>query len=354
MKILVINPGSTSTKIGLFDDRQPVFVDTIRFTNEQTSSFTSVLDQIGLRKQQVLDSLSSHGVDVDSLDCVVGRGGVVKPIPAGTYTVNEALINDLKEFSKDQEHPSTLGGLIAHEIAVEIGKPAFIADPVCVDEFEEIARVSGLKEIKRRSLLHALNIRASLYRYAEESGVKINTINAVVAHLGGGITIAAIKKGKIVDVNNANEGGPFAPERAGSLPSIEVVNMAYSGKYTRKDLLKLFTKVGGIVSYLGTNDMKEVLERVKSGDKYAKEVFEAMCYQISKEVGAVSTVLNGKVECIIITGGIAYNNEVIDELRRRIGWISQIVVYPGEFELEALAYAALRVLKGEETAKVYY
>ncbi len=353
MKILVINPGSTSTKIAVFEDKKPVFVETIRLSNEETANFSSVLDQTDFRRQQVLDSLKSHGFDVSSFDAVIGRGGILKPIPAGTYIVDSALINDLKVYSKEQEHPSTLGGLIAYEIASQIGKPAYIADPVCVNEFEDLAYISGLKEIKRKSLLHALNVRASLYRYAEEFNKKIENINAVVAHLGGGITIAAIKNGKIVDVNNANEGGPFSPERAGSLPSIDVVNMSYSGKYSRKDLLKMFTKTGGMVSYLGTNDMKQIIDRIEDGDAQAKEVFDAMCYQIAKEIGAMATAISGKVDAIIITGGIAYNNEVIEELEMRVGWIGEIVVYPGEFELEALAYAALRVLKGEESPRIY-
>lgn len=353
MKILVINPGSTSTKIAVFEDKKPIFVETIRLSNDVTANFSSVLDQTDFRKQQVLDSLKSHGFDILSFDAVIGRGGIVKPIPAGTYIVDSPLINDLKSYSKEQEHPSTLGGLIAYEIASQIGKPAYIADPVCVDEFEDLAYISGLKEIKRKSLLHALNVRASIYRYAGEFNKKIENINAVVAHLGGGITVAAIKNGKIVDVNNANEGGPFSPERAGSLPSIDVVNMSYSGKYSRKDILKMFTKTGGMVSYLGTNDMKQIIDRIEDGDTQAKEVFDAMCYQIAKEIGAMATVISGKVDAIIITGGIAYNNEVIEELEMRVGWIGEIIVYPGEFELEALAYAALRVLKGEESPRIY-
>lgn len=353
MKILVINPGSTSTKIAVFEDKKPIFVETIRLSNDVTANFNSVLDQTDFRKQQVLDSLKSHGFDVSSFDAVIGRGGIVKPIHAGTYIIDSSLINDLKSYSKEQEHASALGGLIAYGIASQIGKPAYIADPVSVDEFEDLAYISGLKEIKRKSLLHALNVRASLYRYAEEFNKKIENINAVVAHLGGGITVAAIKNGKIVDVNNANEGGPFSPERAGSLPSIDVVNMSYSGKYSRKDLLKMFIKTGGMVSYLGTNDMKQIIDRIEDGETQAKEVFDAMCYQIAKEIGAMATVISGKVDAIIITGGIAYNNEVIEELEMRVGWIGEVIVYPGEFELEALAYAALRVLKGEESPMIY-
>jgi len=353
MKVLVINPGSTSTKVAVFEERTPIFMETIRHNKEDLKQFKTVLDQLDFRKDAILNALKEKGIDINELDAVIGRGGIVKPIEAGTYIVNERLIEDLKLYSKEQEHPSTLGGLIAFEIGNQIGKPSYIADPVCVDEFEDLARISGLKEIKRKSLLHALNVRACLYRYAENTGKKINDLNCIVAHLGGGITIAAVKNGKIVDVNNANEGGPFSPERAGGLPSIDVVNMSYSGKYTRDDLLRLFTKEGGVYSYLGTNNMKEVIDRANNGDNAAKEVFDAMCYQIAKEIGAMATVLKGNVEAIIITGGIAYNEEIIDEISKRVNFIAKIVSYPGEFEMEALAYAALRVLKGEEVAKIY-
>ncbi|MEF3245553.1 MAG: butyrate kinase [Caldisericaceae bacterium] len=352
MKILVINPGSTSTKIAVFNNREAVFEETIRHEKEEISKFKSVLDQLDFRKETILKSLNEKGISLEEIDAVVGRGGIIKPIDAGTYIVNEALIKDLINYSKEQEHPSTLGGLIAYEIAIKIGKPAYIADPVCVDEFDDLARISGIKEIKRKSLLHALNIRASLYRYAEENGTKISSLNAVVAHLGGGISIAAVKNGRIVDVNNANEGGPFSPERAGSLPSIEVVNLAYSGASSRSDLLKLFTKEGGVYSYLGTNNIKEVVTQAKK-DPSVKEVLEAMCYQIAKEIGAMATVLKGEVEVIIITGSVAYNEEVVNEIEKRVSFIAKVVSYPGEFELEALAFAALRVLNGEEVAKVY-
>jgi len=352
MKILVINPGSTSTKIAVFNNREAVFEETIRHEKEEMSKFKSVLDQLDFRKETILKTLNEKGISLEEIDAVIGRGGIVKPIDAGTYIVNEALIRDLINYSKEQEHPSTLGGLIAYEIGNKIGKPAYIADPVCVDEFDDLARISGLKEIKRKSLLHALNIRASLYRYTEENGKKISSLNAVVAHLGGGISIAAVKNGRIVDVNNANEGGPFSPERAGSLPSIDVFNLAYSGKYSRSDLLKLFTKEGGVYSYLGTNNIKEVVTQAKK-DPYVKEVFEAMCYQIAKEIGAMATVLKGEVEVIIITGSVAYNEEVVNEIGKRLRFIAKVISYPGEFELEALAFAALRVLNSEEVAKVY-
>ena len=353
MKILVINPGSTSTKIAVFEERKPVFMDVIKHDKDELLKFNSVVDQLDYRKDAILARLKEKGVDIGEFAAVVGRGGVVKPIEAGTYVVNEALVNDLIAYSHVQEHASTLGGLIAHDIAQAIGKPAFIADPICVDEFEDVARIAGLKEINRRSVLHALNIRSCLYRYAENTGKKIEDLNVIVAHLGGGISIAAVKNGRMIDVNNANEGGPFSPERTGGLPSINVVNMAYSGKYTRDDLMRLFTKEGGVFSYLGTNDMPEVIERMQDGDKIAKEVFEAMCYQIAKEIGAMATVLKGQVEAIIVTGGVAFNEEVIDEIGKRVNFIAKIISYPGEFEMEALAYSALRVLKGEEVEKIY-
>lgn len=353
MKILVINPGSTSTKIAVFNDRKELFSENISHSVEELSFFKSVLDQKLFRKEKIIDAINKKGVSINDLDVVIGRGGIVKPIPAGTYIVNEALIKDLEEFSAEQEHPSTLGGLIAYEIGLMIKKPSYIADPVCVDEFEDVARISGLKDIKRKSLLHALNIEASMYSYSESFKKDVNTLNFVVAHLGGGISIAAIKNGKIIDVNNANEGGPFSPERTGSLPSIDVIKMCYSGKFDRPELLKMFTKKGGIVSYLDTNNMKEVIVMIKNGNVYAKEVFDALCYQISKEIVAMSTVLKGNVDAIIITGGLAYNEEIIEEIKQRVNFVAPVVAYPGEFEMEALAYAALRVLKGEEQARDY-
>ncbi len=351
MKILVINPGSTSTKVAVYEDEKPIFTESIHHSAEELSKFKNLADQKDFRKAEVMKILKSHGFDPKDLDAVVGRGGILKPIKAGTYTVNERLLYDLEHSKVD--HASNLGGIIAYEIAHPLGIPAFIADPVSVDEFEDLARISGLKEIERLSLLHTLNIRANAYRYAKEKGKKFSDLNLIVAHLGGGISIAPIKNGKIVDVNNANEGGPFSPERAGGLPSINIVELAYSGRYTEKELKRLLTKQGGMISYLNTNNMKDVLKKVKEGDKYAKLIFEAMCYQISKEIGAMATVLKGNVEAIILTGGVSFNEEVVEEIRKRVEWIAPVIVYPGEKELEALAFAALRVLRGEESPLEY-
>jgi butyrate kinase len=325
MKILVINPGSTSTKIAVFNGRESIFIESIHHPTDILSQFNSLKEQKDFRKEKILEVLEKYNISLDQLEVVIGRGGILKPIEAGTYRVNDALINDL--IQSKVEHASNLGGIIAYEIAADLEVPAYIADPVSVDEFEEVARISGLKEINR--------------------------LNIIVAHLGGGISIAPLRNGKIVDVNNANEGGPFSPERTGILPSIDVVRMSYSGKYEKNELVRLFTKKGGLVSYLGVNSMPEVMEKIRKGDKYAKLIVDAMCYQIAKEIGAMATVLKGNVEAIIFTGGLSHNKELIAELSKRVSWIAPIVVYPGEEEMSALAMAAFRVLKGEEKEREY-
>jgi len=296
--ILVINPGSTSTKIAIFNQEgKEIFKESVSHSTEEISQFKSLLEQCPVRKKIILDTLKKENIDTNSLKAVIGRGGILEPLEAGTYTVNDKLIEDLK--NSPREHASNLGGIIAHEIAEEIDVPAYIADPVSVDEFTDIARISGLKGIERESLLHALNIRANAFRYAQEQGKKLEELNLIVAHLGGGISIAPIEKGKIVDVNNANDGGPFSPERTGSLPNAAFIHLCYSGKYSEKELIKFITHQGGLVSHLGTNDVREVVKKMGQGDDYAKLVFEAMCYQIAKEIGAMATVLKGKVEVAI-------------------------------------------------------
>ena len=350
--ILVINPGSTSTKIAIFNLKgKEISKEIISHFTEEVSQFKSLLEQGPVRKKIILDTLKKKNIDTDSLKAIIGRGGVLKPLKAGTYEVNNKLINDLK--NSPREHASNLGGIIAHEIAEEIDVPAYIADPVSVDEFTDIARISGLKGIKRESLLHTLNIRANAFRYAKEQGKKFKELNLIVAHLGGGISIAPLEKGRIVDVNNANDGGPFSPERTGALPNKALIHLCYSGKYSEKELTKLITHQGGLVSYLGTNDVREVVKKMDQGDSYAKLVFEAMCYQIAKEIGAMATVLKGKVEAIILTGGIAHNEILVNRIKERAGWIAPVVVYPGEEEMKVLAQAVIRVINGVEKAKTY-
>ena len=350
--ILVINPGSTSTKIALFNQEgKEIFSRSITHSTEELSQFKSLLEQCPVRKKIILDTLKKEKIEFNSIKTIIGRGGVLKPLEAGTYEVNNKLINDLK--NSPIEHASNLGGIIAHEIAEKIDVPAYIADPVSVDEFTDIARISGLKGIERKSLLHTLNIRANAFRYAKEQGKKFEEINLIVAHLGGGISIAPIKKGKIVDVNNANDGGPFSPERSGSLPNKALIHLCYSGKYSEKELYKLITNQGGLVSYLGTNDAREVMKKIEQGDNYAKLIFEAMCYQIAKEIGAMAIVLKGKVEAIILTGGIAHNETLVNKIKDHTGWIAPVVVYPGEEEMKALAQAVIRVTDGVEKVKIY-
>lgn len=350
--ILVINPGSTSTKIAIFNQEgKEIFKETISHSAEEFSQFKSLSEQGSVRKKIILDTLKKKNIDTDSLKAIIGRGGVLKPLKAGTYEVNDKLIFDLK--NSPIEHASNLGGIITSEIAKTVDVPAYIADPVSVDEFTDIARISGLKGIERKSLLHTLNIRANAFRYAKEQSKKLEELNLIIAHLGGGISIAPIEKGKIIDVNNANDGGPFSPERTGALPNKALIHLCYSGKYSEKELNKLITHQGGLVSYLGTNDLREVIKMIEKGDNYAKLIFEGMCYQIAKEIGAMAIVLKGKVEVIILTGGVAHSEILINRIKDRVGWIAPIVVYPGEEEMKALAEAVIRVIKGEEKVKIY-
>jgi len=350
--ILVINPGSTSTKAAIFNQEgKEIFKESISHSTEELSQFKSLLEQGPFRKKIILNTLKKKNIDSNSLRAIIGRGGVLKPLEAGTYEVNNKLINDLK--NSPIEHASNLGGIIAHEIAEEVDVPAYIADPVSVDEFTDIARISGLKGVERKSLLHTLNIRANAFRYAKEQGKKFEELNLIVAHLGGGISIAPIKKGKIIDVNNANDGGPFSPERTGSLPNKALIHLCYSGEYSEKELYKLITHQGGLVSYLGTNDVREIMKKIEQGDKYAELIFKGMCYQIAKEIGAMAAVLKGKVEAIILTGGIAYNEILVNKIKDRTGWIAPVVVYPGEEEMKALAQAVIRVIDGIEKVKTY-
>jgi len=350
--ILVINPGSTSTKVAIFNQEgKEIFKEIISHSTEELSQFKSLLEQGPFRKKIILNTLKKKNIDSNSLRAIIGRGGILKPLEAGTYEVNNKLINDLK--NSPIEHASNLGGIIAHEIAEEVDVPAYIADPVSVDEFTDIARISGLKGVERKSLLHTLNIRANAFRYAKEQGKKFEELNLIVAHLGGGISIAPIEKGKIIDVNNANDGGPFSPERTGSLPNKALIHLCYSGEYSEKELYKLITYQGGLVSYLGTNDVREVMKKIEQGDKYAELIFEGMCYQIAKEIGAMAAVLKGKVEAIILTGGIAHNEILVNKIKDRTDWIAPVVVYPGEEEMKALAQAVIRVIAGIEKVKTY-
>lgn len=352
-RLLIINPGSTSTKIAVFDDEKSIFEETLRHSVEEISAFNKIYDQYEFRKNIIVEALKKNDISIESLDGVIGRGGLLKPIEGGTYEVNDSMLEDLK-IGYLGEHASNLGGIIAYEIAKETNKKSFIVDPVVVDEMQDVARVSGLKEIERKSIFHALNQKAVARRHANKLGKKYEELNLIVAHLGGGISVGAHEKGKVIDVANALDGeGPFSPERSGSLPVGDLVKLCYSGKYSLDEMKKMIKGNGGIVSYLNTNDAREVGQRIKNGDEYAELVYKAMAYQVAKEIGTCAAVLKGKVDGILVTGGIAYDKEFTSWIEERVKFICDVTVYPGEDELMALAEGGLRVLRGEEEAKVY-
>lgn len=352
-RILAINPGSTSTKIAIYDNRELSFKKSIRHNTELINSFDRVFDQYEFRKTAIIDALKEAQITIDSFDAIVGRGGMLKPIQGGTYLVNDEMIDYVKEAPRG-EHASNLGCVIAKELADSIGKPAFIVDPVAVDEMEDIARFTGMPEIKRQSLFHALNQKAVALKAARSLDKNYTDLNLILVHLGGGISVGMHQKGRVIDVNNALDGdGPMSPERSGGVPIGPLYKMAMSGEYTLKEIKRKNYGNGGMVAYLGTNDGFEIEKRIKDGDEQAKFILEVMCYQISKEIGAGATVLKGNVDAIVITGGLAYDKMIIDLIKERVNFISKVLVFPGEDEMEALAYGGLRVLTGQEEYKEY-
>ena len=352
-KSLIINPGSTSTKIGVFEDETLLFEETLRHSTEEIAQYASIFEQKDFRKNVILDVLKEKNFDIKEINVVVGRGGMLKPIPGGTYRVTEDLLEDLR-IGKQGQHASNLGGILAKEIGDELGVPSFIVDPVVVDELQPVARYSGVPELPRVSKFHALNQKAVAKRYAKENGTNYEDLNLIVVHMGGGVSVGAHKNGKVVDVFNALDGdGAFSPERAGGVPVGALVKMCFSGEYTEQEVYKKLVGNGGFNAYLGTNDVRTVVEKANSGDSEAKMVLDAFYYQIAKDIGSMACVLEGKVDKIILTGGIAYNQITTDSLKKLCGWIADFVVYPGEDELLALAQGALRVLNGEEEAREY-
>lgn len=352
-KSLIINPGSTSTKIGVFEDETLILEETLRHTTEEIAQYASIVDQKDFRKEVILNVLKEKNVDMKELNVIVGRGGLLKPIPGGTYQVTDALLEDLR-IGKQGEHASNLGGILAREIGDELGVPSYIVDPVVVDELSPVSRLSGVPELPRISIFHALNQKAVAKRYAKEIGQKYEDLNLIVAHMGGGVSVGAHKNGKVIDVFNALDGdGAFSPERAGAVPVGSLVKLCFSGQYSEKEVYKKLVGNGGFNAYLGTNDAREVLNRAEAGDKEAALVMEAFWHQMSKNIGSMATVLQGKVDAIILTGGIAYGKKTCEEIEKRCGWIAKMVVYAGEDELLALAQGALRILKGEEKALEY-
>nr|WP_296438736.1 butyrate kinase [uncultured Acetatifactor sp.] len=353
IKSLIINPGSTSTKIGVFEDETLLFEETLRHSTEEIAQFASIVDQKDFRKKIITDLLESRKFDIKSLNVVVGRGGMLKPIPGGTYAVSEELLADLKAGVQGQ-HASNLGGILAKEIGDSIGVPSYIVDPVVVDELMPIARYSGVPELPRVSIFHALNQKAVAKRYAKETGKAYESLRLIVVHMGGGVSVGAHENGKVIDVFNALDGdGAFSPERAGGVPNGALIKMCFSGKYTEKEVYGKMVGKGGFNAYLGTNDMREVTKMADGGNEEAIEAKQAFLLQVAKDIGSMACVLKGKVDQIIVTGGIAYGADVVAALKERAEWIAPFTVYPGEDELLALAQGALRVLKGEEEAKNY-
>lgn len=352
-RILAINPGSTSTKIAIYDNEKEVFETTLRHSNEEIDQYEKISDQYDFRKQVILTALSDNDINLTKLSAVVGRGGLLKPIKGGTYAVNDQMLVDLKAAQMG-EHASNLGGMIANEIAQQLNIPAFIVDPVVVDELEPVARISGMPEIDRISIFHALNQKAVARRYAQENNKPYESLNLIVAHLGGGISVGAHEKGRVVDVNNALDGeGPFSPERTGGLPVGDLAKLCFSGKYTHADIKKMIKGKGGLVAYLGTNDGRDVVKMIEAGDEKAKLIFEAMAYQVAKEIGSCAAVLKGNVDAIILTGGLAYGAMLTQWIKDRVSFISDVIIYPGEDEMSALAQGGLRVLRNEEKAQIY-
>jgi butyrate kinase len=352
-RILIINPGSTSTKIGVFDNEVSIFEKTIRHDTEVINTFTNIIDQYEFRKNTILETLDKEGINISKLSAVCGRGGLLRPIEGGTYAVNEMMLDDLRSGFSGQ-HASNLGGIIAYEIASGLNIPSFIVDPVVVDELDPIARISGFSLIERKSIFHALNQKAVARRVAKDLGKKYTDLNLIVTHMGGGITVGIHKKGRVVDVNNGLHGdGPFSPERAGTVPAGDLVALCFTGEHYREEIMKRLVGQGGLVGYLGTNDAVKVEQRIEAGDQEAKLVYDAMAYQVAKEIGAASAVLSGKVDAIILTGGLAYGKGFVKSITDRINWIADVIVQPGENELQALAEGALRVLRGEEDVKTY-
>jgi len=352
--ILAINPGSTSTKFALFEEENLVFEKTLRHTFEEISGFKKITDQFHFRKDLIMKELSGYDIDLSLIAAVVGRGGLIKPIESGIYEVNEKMIDDLRTGILGQ-HASNLGGLIADDIASALpGAKAYIVDPVVVDELEPVARLSGHPAIERISILHALNQKAVARFYAGSVNRKYEDMNLIVVHMGGGISVGAHRKGRIIDVNNALNGdGPFSPERSGGLPSGQLTEMCFSGKHSFQELKSMITGKGGMLAYLGTNNFIEANSRADNGDAKAALVIKAMAYQIAKEIGAMASVLEGRVDAIILTGGLAFQESHVNRIRKMVEFIAKVVVFPGEDEIKALAYNGLLALDGKIGIKEY-
>jgi butyrate kinase len=350
--ILAINPGSTSTKIAIFENTRQIFTEAIQHFPYELQKFKIIWDQYEFRKSLILELLEKHMVRFDSFDAVVARGGLFKPLDGGTYKVNHEMIQDARNATYG-EHASNLGCILAYGIAWEINVPAYVVDPPSVDEMIPIARYSGLPEIERSSIVHALNIHATARLAAKRIGKRFSEARFVVAHIGGGTSITAVKDGRIIDCSHGLSGGPFTPARAGALPVIELVELAYSKKFSFEELKRKLVEKGGLVAYLGTHNAKKVEMMIKDGNEKAREVYQAMAFQIAKEIGAMAAVLHFELDAIVLTGGLARSSMLVNWIKKHIKKIAKTLVFPGEDELEALALGALRVLRKEEEPKEY-
>ncbi|MFY9453880.1 MAG: butyrate kinase [Bacteroidales bacterium] len=353
--ILVINPGSTSTKIAIFDsDGNKIYQNNIKHSAEELAPFSKITEQFSFRKEIIIEELKKNNIDINKIKVLMGRGGLLKPIRSGLYEVNELMIEHLRN-SINGEHASNLGALIANDIAKSIPDArAFIADPVVVDELQDVARIAGHPLFKRISIFHALNQKAIARAHAKAQGKNYEDLNLIVVHLGGGISVGAHQKGKVIDVNDALNGeGPFSPERSGTLSAGQVVDICFSGKYTKAEIKKMITGKGGLVAYLNTNDAQLVGKIILEGDKYAELIYKAMAYQVAKEIGACAIVLKGKIDAILLTGGIAFDNIFTDWIKDYVSFLAPIFIYPGEDEMFALASYGIAYLKGEANVNVY-
>lgn len=350
--LLTINPGSTSTKVAYFEGIACISSKSLYHSPQQLAPYNTIIEQYPLRKQAILEYLTEQNIDLKRLSAVVGRGGLLRPLRGGTYHINKEMIDHLNNMTFGQ-HASNLGAVIAYDIASSLRIPSFIVNPVVVDEYEPLARFSGLPEISRSSVFHALNQKAVAVRAAQDLGKRYTEINFIVAHLGGGISVAAHRQGRVVDVNNGMEEGPFSPERAGTLPVNQLVDMCFSTQFTKEEIKKKLVGKGGLIAYLGTSDGKQIEDRINKGDVQASLALEAMAYQVAKEIGACSAVLSGKVDRIIITGGMAHDSRLVGWISDRVDFIAPVSIYPGENEMAAMAEGALRILTGEEKALNY-
>ncbi len=351
MKIFAINPGATSTKIGLYDSNIEIFSETVRHYKDDIQKYPSTIDQLEMRVSLIKGFLAEKNIKLDEIDVFVARGGPFKALQSGTYAITKSMLDDVKNGNVLADHVSNLGCLIANELAC--GKPAYIVDPVSVDEFNDIARVSGLDGIERKSLSHALNMKMVGKKWAKENNKPYTEASLIIVHLGTGISVSAHERGRMIDVNNANDEGPFSPQRTGGLPATQLMKMCYSGKFTADEMKVKLTRQGGLYSYFQTDSVPELMERMNNGDERAKLILNAMMYQVCKQIGAMAAVLKGKVDSILVTGGIAYNEPLTDIIIEHCAFISNISIYPGEDEIDALVQGALRVINNEEKVMEY-